>query len=412
MRLTENTLEKLVLPAGKTEAIYFDDDVPGFGLRLRESGSRTFIVQYSIGGRQRRMTLGTTAILKVAKARETAGNILAKVKLGRDPAAEREEARTRAADEPLGPVVSRFLAWQERRLRPRSYAEVKRHLEQHWKPLHSLQLTAITRATVATRLGKIAVEHGPISADRARASLSSFFTWAIGEGVCDMNPVIGTNKQFDDERSRTRVLSNDELKTIWPALPNSDYGSIIKLLILTGQRREEIGALRWSEVDLEDRVIYLGHTRTKNHCPHEIPLSRSAMAILKSHHTRAGRDLVFGDGPRNRGRDREAGFQGWSKSKASLDKKLSIVPWRVHDIRRTVATGMADLGVQPHVIEAVLNHVSGHKAGVAGVYNRSSYAAEKTAALELWGKHVQALVEADKPRDGQRIVRFPARAGK
>jgi integrase len=411
MKLTKPSIERLALPPGKSEAIFFDDDVPGFGLRLRAGGSRTFIVQYALGGRQRRMTIGAAKILDAPKARQTARNLLAKVRLGHDPAADRAEARVRASDELLGDVVGRFLARQERRLRPRSYIDAKRYLEQYWKPLHSLHLARISRATVAARLGKIADGHGPVSADRARAALSSFFAWAIGEGLCDMNPVIGTNKHFDGAKSRDRVLADRELAIIWHALPDSDYGEIVKLLILTGQRREEIGALRRLEVDLEELVITLPPERTKNGRPHEVPLSKPALTILKSHPARVGRDFMFGDGPRN-GNDRQGGFQGWSKSKAALDKQATIGPWRLHDVRRTVATRMAELGVQPHVIEAVLNHISGHKAGVAGVYNRSSYAAEKRAALELWGKHVQLLIDSEKQSDGQRVVKFPARAGK
>jgi integrase len=183
------------------------------------------------------------------------------------------------------------------------------------------------------------------------------------------------------------------------------------LLILTGQRREEIGALRRRAVDLEKLVITLPSERTKNSRPHEVPLSKPALTILKLHPPRVGRDFMFGDGPRN-GNGRHGGFQGWSKSKAALDKQAAIGSWRLHDVRRTVATRMAELGVQPHVIEAVLNHVSGHKAGVAGVYNRSSYAAEKRAALELWAKHVQLLIDSEKQDDGHRIVKFPTRAGK
>jgi integrase len=414
MKLTQAGIDRLALPPGKSEVIVFDDDVPGFGLRLRAGGSRTFIVQYALGGRQRRMTIGTAKILDAAKARQTARNLLAKVRLGHDPAVERTEARARASDEPLGAIIGRFLARQERRLRPRSYDDTRRYLERHWRPLHGLHLMSINRATVAARLGKIASEHGPASADRARAVLSSFFAWAIGEGLCDTNPVVGTNKHFDGERSRDRVLTDRELTVIWKALPDSDYGAIVRLLILTGQRREEIGGLRWSEVDLEARQIALPAARTKNHRPHDVPLSDEALLILKSRPAHAGRDLVFGDGPRTRdGEDRGCGFQGWSKAKLALDQQTSSVGlWRLHDVRRTVATRMAELGVQPHVVEAVLNHVSGHKAGVAGVYNRSSYATEKREALDFWGKHVEALTADDNRSDGERIVRFRARAGK
>jgi integrase len=400
MKLTQASIERLALPAGKSEAIIFDDDVPGFGLRLRAGGSRTFIVQYALGSRQRRMTIGTAKILDAAKARQTARNLLAKVRLGHDPAAERTEARVRASDEPLGAIIGRFLARQEGRLRPRSYIDARRYLERYWKPLHELHVATISRATIAARLGKIANEHGPVSADRARGTLSSFFAWAIGEGLCDTNPVVGTNKHFDGAKSRDRVLTDRELAVIWKVLPDSDYGAIVRLLILTAQRREEIGALRWSEVDLEGCEITLPPARTKNNRPHDVPLSKPALAILKSRLAHAGRDLVFGDGPRARnGRHPgpEGGFQGWSHCKAILDKQTSLIgSWRLHDVRRTVATRMAELGVQPHVIEAVLNHVSGHKAGVAGVYNRSSYATEKREALSFWGKHVEALT-ADDP---------------
>jgi integrase len=415
MKLTKASIERLALPAGKSEAIIFDDDVPGFGLRLREGGSRTFIVQYALGGRQRRMTLGAAKVLDAAKARDTARNLLAKVRLGQDPAADRAEARARATDESLGTIVGRFLAWQERRVRARTFVDAKRYLERYWRPLHDLPLARISRATVALRLGKIAAEHGRVSADRARAALSAFFTWAIGEGLCDMNQVVGTNKHFDGAKSRDRVLTDGELVAIYRVLPDSDYGAIVGLLILTGQRREEIGALRWSELDLQERVITLPPARTKNNRAHDVPLSKPAFTILKSCPVRAGRDLVFGEGPRNgEAREQGAGFQGWSKSKAALDvalhkQKVSIGSWRLHDVRRTVATRMAELGVQPHVVEAVLNHVSGHKAGVAGVYNRSSYAVEKRAALDLWGKQVQALIEDGKRGDGERIVKFPSK---
>jgi integrase len=143
-------------------------------------------------------------------------------------------------------------------------------------------------------------------------------------------------------------------------------------------------------------------------------LSDQALSILKSRPAHADRDQVFGDGPRARdGEARGCGFQGWSKAKLALDQQTSSVgPWRLHDVRRTVATRMAELGVQPHVIEALLNHVSGHKAGVAGVYNRSSYATEKREALDFWGKHVEALTADDNRSDSERVVRFPARAGK
>jgi integrase len=230
----------------------------------------------------------------------------------------------------------------------------------------------------------IAKERGPVAANRARANLSAFFHWAIGEGLCENNPVVGTNKQTE-EGPRDRALADAEAAKVWLAAPENDYGRIIRLLLLTGCRRDEIGGLRWSEVDLKARTITLPGVRTKNGRPHVIPLSEPAMAILGGLIHRANRDLIFGLGA--------GGFSGWSKSKAQFDKAAKLKEaWTLHDLRRTAATRMADIGVQPHVIEALLNHISGHKAGVAGTYNLSTYAAEKKAALDLWASHLQVAV--------------------
>jgi integrase len=185
-------------------------------------------------------------------------------------------------------------------------------------------------------------------------------------------------------------------------------GAIVRLVILTGQRREEIGGLRWSEIDVSKGLIALPGERTKNHRPQDVPLTDTAAAVIAGCRRRQDRDLIFGEGI--------GAYQGWSKSKAALDKSIAkkagengrVGPWRLHDIRRTVSMRMSDLGVLPHVVEAVLNHVSGHKAGVAGTYNRSVYGPEKRAALELWTKHVLTLV-GDAPDAGQ-VVMFPARA--
>jgi integrase len=409
VKLTQATIQRLALPAGKAEAICFDDDLPGFGLRLRSGGSRNWIIQYALGAKQRRMTLGSTEVLDASKARKTARHLLASVRLGHDPAAERTESRLRASDDELGAIVDRFLARQETRLRPRSYTETKRYLKEYWKSLHGVHLARISRALVAARLDAIADESGPVAADRARAALSAFFAWAIRQGLCEVNPVIGTNKAAE-LKSRERVLSDQELKAIWNALPDSDYGRIVRLLILTGQRREEIGGLRWSEVNIAKRMITLPSERTKNHRSHDVPMSKAAFAILKTQPMRAGRDFVFGDGPRSNGQNgeapKQAGFQGWSKSKTALDVQTkSIGAWRLHDVRRTVATRMAELGVQPHIVEAVLNHASGHKVGIAGVYNRAAYVDEKTAALALWAKHVDRLISGASREKSARVQR-------
>ncbi|MBD2746948.1 tyrosine-type recombinase/integrase [Microvirga sp. BT688] len=390
MRLTKPNIAKLELPPGKSEAIFFDDALPGFGLRIRAGGKRVWIAQYRVGKQQRRVTIGSVGTLSADKAREEARNILAKVHLGGDPQTEKVENRARASIT-LGTVAKRYLEeYAQPNLKTRSYEEVERHLTRHWSLLRDLPIHKIHRATVAGRLAEIARENGPFASNRARASLSALFSWAMGEGLADLNPVTGTNKATE-EISRDHVISAPELAAIWNACRDDDYGRIVRLLILTGQRRDEVGSMDSAEIDLTAKSWTIPKARTKNGLSHTVPLSDIALEILENASCRNGRSLIFGEG--------EGGFQGWSKAKAALDARIrnageSVRPWRLHDIRRTVATSMAGLGVLPHVIEAVLNHISGHKSGVAGIYNRATYAREKREALEAWAAHIVRLVGA------------------
>ena len=350
---------------------------------------------------QRRKTIGSVETLSAGVAREAAKRDLAAVDLGDDPQADKAAERA-LATQTLEGVAARFLRHQEGRLKARSFDEVKRHLREHWSPLTRLPVHAITRREVASRLVDIKDERGGYAANRARATLSALFGWAIREGLVETNPVIGTNRQTDEVK-RDRVLSDAELVAIWRACRDDDYGMIIKLLALTGQRRDEVGAMTKSEVDLAARRWTIPAARTKNGRAHETPLSDPVLAILNTAIEREGRDLIFGEGA--------GSFSGWSRAKLALDRRIAeiagapLAPWRLHDLRRTAATRMADLGVQPHVIEAALNHVSGAKAGVAGIYNRALYSAEKRQALDLWAAHVEAIV-AGKP--GSNVV--PLRA--
>jgi integrase len=397
MKLTKVTVQKLMLPLGKSEALFFDEGLPGFGLRIRAGGKRTWIAQYRVGRKQRRVTLGTVETLEADEARKRARAALAKVHLGVDPAIEKTEARAQAAIT-LGSVAEDYLQRRASyRLKPKSLADVERYLRRHWAPLATLPIRKVTRADVAAQLARIAKENGPFAANRARAAISALFSWAIGEGLVDATPVLGTNKPTE-EVSRDRVLSDDELRLIWRHAGEGDYGAIVRLLMLTGQRREEVGGLLWAELDRDkqDSVLWrIGGERTKNGLAHEVPLSGAAVEILKAYDQCGDRQLVFGS--------RQGPFQGWSNAKSALDARMTkalegraFAPWRLHDIRRTVATRLVDLGVQPHIVEAVLNHISGHKAGVAGVYNRAVYSAEKRAALMLWSKHIEKVVMGDE----------------
>jgi integrase len=316
-----------------------------------------------------------------------ASELHARVKLGEDPSGQKIENRVRAV-ETLGSVLRPFLLIKKAELKARTYLEVERHLLMHAKPLHGLRLTAVDRRTVATLLTELATNNGPNLANSVRASLSAFFSWAMSQGLAEGNPIIGTSPAVT-KGARDRVLTDDELRSIWTALRDDAYGAIVKLLALTGQRRDEIGALRWSEVDFDKAVISLPAERTKNSRLHDVPLSPEALAILKARPRIAGRECVFASGAN--------GFLGWSNYKVALDARIAsngaIPAWRLHDLRRTVSTRMHDeLGIAPHIVEAVLNHVSGHRAGVAGVYNRAAYAKEKAVALARWAEHLTAIV--------------------
>jgi integrase len=264
----------------------------------------------------------------------------------------------------------------------------------HAKTLHGLLLAKIQQRDIASVISAVRAKHA-VTANRVRTSLASLFSWAISEGLVTSNPVTGTKRT--DEKSRERVLDEAELRLIWISLGDGQFGAIMKLLALTGQRASEIAGMRWSE--LKSDVLVLPPERTKNHRAHSIPLSEPARAIIAAQPRRPGaggklRDLIFGlgDGP----------FSGWGKSMENLNRRIAersgqpLPHWTPHDLRRSFATHASGLGIQPHIIEVILNHVSGFRAGVAGIYNRQTYDAEKRTALDRWADHLLAIVENRK----------------
>jgi integrase len=211
--------------------------------------------------------------------------------------------------------------------------------------------------------------------------------------------VTGTGKA--KENSRERTLTPDELGQVLKSLPKDAFGDIVWLLVLTGQRREEIGGLRWTEIDLQRQMLVLPPERTKNNRLHELPLSKQAFDIIDRRWairklSAKGQSVVGAW----RGMDNEwvwgSRWTSWSNNKRVLDQKLDIKPWRLHDLRRSAATLMADqLDILPHIIEAILNHVSGHKSGVAGIYNRAKYEIQMRDALQDWADYVTKLETTD-----------------
>jgi integrase len=347
MKLTQSIASKLALPPGKSDAIFFDDDVHGLGLRLRAGGKRSWIFQYGIGSKTRRMTLGMAPALSLAAARKTAAELHARVHLGEDPAASKREGQRRAADT-VEAVLRLYLPEKRQTLALNTCRALEHHLLRYAKPLHGLGVALVSRRDIGNLLATVAASSGQPSANATRASLSAFFSWCMGRGLVEQNPVIGTHAAR--LQPRTRVLSLAELAAVWRASGEDAYGAIVKLLILTGQRREEIGGLRFGEIG--DGIVALPAGRAKNRRTHVIPLSAPAQAILAAQPPRS--EFVFGT----------QAFVSWSWSKRLLDSALAaagskLTPWTLHDLRRSVATGMAELGVAPHIVEAVLNHISG-----------------------------------------------------
>jgi integrase len=380
MKLGRRNIATLVLPPGKTEYTEWDDDIGGFGIRLRDTGSRSWVFQYdNAAGRTKRLTLGAVSALDPAKARATASELHAKVRLGEDVAAVKAQSQARAA-ETFGAAIKPYLQWQRDRVRPSSLRHLERHLLINLKALHHLPINQVDRRAIAAQLARMT--GSPVQANRTRSTLTSFLNWAMREGLVDSNAALATNKYA--ERARDRVLTNAELRSVWMALPEGDFGDIVKILVLTGQRAREIADLQWSEVNFDKGIIELPPHRTKNRRKHTIPISGAVRSILERREDDGA--FVFG-------RSGSSGFSGWSRCKERLDKAIGFSDWKIHDLRRVFATGAAEIGIEPHIVEATINHVSGHKGGIAGRYNHARYENQKATALSRWSEHVAAIVE-------------------
>jgi integrase len=380
----------------------------GFGFRMRLDGARlrrTWVVQYRIRNRTRRLRIGDYPTITADQARKKAKEALAKVQLGQDPQAEKEAERTNGS-RTLRSVAEQYLEMKELEMqrgqyRTSSLRVTKIYLTrpQYFGPLHSYAITDITVADIASRLNAINKNSGTVTAGRARSALSSMFTWAMRQGFMGPNPhnPASVTENPDGRQSRDRVLKDTELAAIWHACRDDDFGKITRLLILTGCRREEIGGLRWSEIDRDAGTITLPKERVKNNHEHVLPITPLALDILKSVPERVDRHHLFGDRS-------TTGFTLWYRDKHALDARLGkIAEWNLHDIRRSVATWMAENNIEPHVIEAMLNHYSGHRSGVAGIYNRATYARQIRSALSLWDDHIRALVKGGK----RKVLFFP-----
>lgn len=286
-------------------------------------------------------------------------------------------------------VSEQYLQAKQHALRASTYAGAVRYFAVHWAPLRDRPLADIKRADIAVRLQELVKEHGRSAAARARSHLSACFAWAMREALAEFNPCVATNDPEQGMPSRERVLSDREIAVIWQTCgDDSSFSRIVRLLITCGCRRDEIGAVRWSEIDFDTGVLTLPPERTKNGRTLSLPLPAPALDILRAVPHRDGNVHVFG----------REGFTSWSVATKQLHARIaatgvSLEPWRIHDLRRTMRTGLGRLGVRPDVAEMAINHV---RQGVIAVYDRYRYQPEIADALARWAEHVIAVVEGRK----------------
>lgn len=370
-----------------------DGKISGLYLIIQPTGQKSWAVRYRAAGKPRKFTLGDYPTLGLAAARKRAQEALGDMAKGVDPGEAKQASRAAAkaakhvTRDLVEKVVDDFI---ERYARPntRDWEETARLLKKDVAPAwRGRRLSEITRADVHALLDAIVDRGAPIGANRTLAQLRKMTKWALSRGIIDRNPCDGVEKP-SAEKERDRVLSDDELAAIWRAGKSLGfpYGPLVQLLVLTGQRLGEVAGMRWSEIDFSGRVWSLPAERVKNGRAHALPLSPQAIVVISDLPRFENSDFTLGDG---------APPNSFSHAKRRLDGMLAVhdlTAWTFHDLRRSVASGMARIGVELHVIERCLNHVSGSFGGIVAVYQKHKYETETRAALEAWGRHIDAIL--------------------
>jgi integrase len=394
----------------------------GLYLVVQPSGGKSFAVRYRHAGQPRKLTLGAYPAINLEAARDIGAKALRAAAEGRDPATEKQsakgEAKRHAAEEIRGKrdlfenVAREFIqrhamksnkesTWRETArilgLRPSpddpgNLVDVGGDVMSAWK---GRRIQGVTKRDVIALLDGVNDRGSPIMANRVLSAVRKLFNWALARDVIQASPCTLVTPPAP-ERSRDRVLSDNEIRLVWNAADGDGwpFGPLVKLLVLTGQRLSEVGGMRWEEVDLANKLWTLPPERVKNGELHEVPLSDAVVAILAAlPRIKTTKNFVFAT-------RRDAAVSGFSRAKDRIDSAIAdataddptVEPWVFHDARRTMASGMARLGIQLPVIEKILNHTSGTFRGVVGVYQRHTYADEKRAALQAWASHVESVV--------------------
>ena len=385
-------------PPAAGQVDHFDSGYPGLALRISYGGSRSWVYFYRWQGKQKRLTLGPWPALELGQARDVWREARKRLAIGLEPIA----APPIVAADDFTTVVAEWLKRDQ--ADNRSHDEVKRILHKEVLPtLGQVRISEIGRRQILDLIDAIADRGAVTLARRCHAHLHRLFRWSVGRGIIAASPMADLPKPGAEVR-RKRVLSDVELVLAWNAAQQVGWpmGSALQLLMLTAARRNEIGELRWTEIDRTRNEIRLEGERTKNAEPHTIPLSASAQSLIDAVPRVAGSPVVFtttGTTP----------ISGWSRAKENVDQLMleraqedarqrgddphdvGLADWRIHDLRRTIATGMERLGIKLQVVEALLGHTAGSRAGVVGIYQRHTYYDEKREAAEKWAKHIASL---------------------
>ena len=374
------------MPVLLKDVVYWDAGLPGFGVKVTPKGRKVFLVMYRLAGagsRLRKYTIGPYGRVTLPMARAQAQKIFAARLDGRDPAEEKKQSRRRLVVDGIDDLVETYIRERVSRIRTAKKISnlLRRDVLPHWgtKSVHEIK-----KRDVIDLLNEVS-QRGSHAGYRLLKTLKTFFRWCVGRAVIDFSPAEGIPSQWR-EVSRDRVLTDQELATVivaargmpWP------FGGIVEFLALTGQRREEVTQLKWPEVDADTRTWSIPGTRTKNGKVHIVHLSEPAWYVIRDR-PKAGEHVFATGGAKH--------FQSFGHAKRRLDELSGVSGWRVHDLRRTIVSGMARLGVPPHVADKILNHQSGTISGVAAVYQRHDFLTERKEALDRWGAHVEQIIQ-------------------
>ncbi|MBO1021662.1 site-specific integrase [Methylobacterium sp. SD274] len=388
-----------------------DSALPGFYLVIQPSGAKSWAVRYRAAGKPKKHTLGPYPRLGLGDARERAREALQAVSEGRDPAGEKAAAQIEQAavvTMRFGMVAADFIA-RYAKPRNRTWRQTEVFLtEGDLAPWQDKDIRTIGRREILNAIDAVVERGATIHANRLFSALRRFYAWTVERGVLEASPMAGL-KPPSQEIARDRVLTDAELTAIWKAAGEIGYpfGSAVQLLILTGQRRSEVLEADWREFNLAASSWTIPRERAKNDRAHVVPLSPRVTEILDGL-PRIGAKPLFvfttnGTTP----------FSGVSKAHDRLNRLAAahmpegepLAPWRLHDIRRTFASGCARLGVSVHVVEKALNHTSGTFGGIVGVYQRHDFADERRRAMELWAGHLDVLLMS-----GAKVIQLARRS--